>query len=106
MVLFAQRLALQRDLSQRQTLTAIHDKASAWLGIGSAITAVVQQAKLQTAVWGVIHIALYFIGVFILHVSIPSLFHVVPFNGTNPITETTILAIGNNVQMYVAASSQ
>jgi hypothetical protein len=101
MVMFTQRLALQRDLAQRQTLTAIHDKSSAWLGIGSAVVGVVQQMKLQTAVWGVILIALYFLGVFTLHVSIPSLFHVDLFNGTNPITRTTILAVGNNVNMYV-----
>lgn len=87
-----QQLSLQRDLQTRQTLTAIHDKSSAWLGLASSLSSLWQQWKIPTAVWGVIDITLYLGGIFALHVTIPSLFHVVPYNTIVKVHATTQLA--------------
>lgn len=92
-MLLTQRLALRSDLRRgSQTLTALHDKSSAWLGLGSAVIGVWQQLKLRTAPVGILCIAAYLIGVFVLHISIPGLFDVVTFNATVPNTHQTTLA--------------
>lgn len=82
LVLLTQRLALRRDLLTRQTLTAIHDRSGAWLGLGAAAVAVWQQTKLRTAAWSVAAIMAYLLCVFVLHITIPGLLHVVPYNAT------------------------
>ncbi|KAI0692392.1 hypothetical protein BC835DRAFT_1416597 [Cytidiella melzeri] len=41
---FTQKLALRRNLHKKQRLTAIHDQATAWLGLGSAIPVLLTQA--------------------------------------------------------------
>lgn len=79
----------------RQTLTAIHDKSSAWLGLGSASVSLWQQLKLRAAALGVLGIATYLLGVFVLHITIPGLFHVVPFNATVSALYVTDVAIAN-----------
>ncbi|KAI0788914.1 hypothetical protein BC629DRAFT_1440116 [Irpex lacteus] len=45
LVLVTQRLSLICDIHTRQTLTALHDKLSAWLGLGSSILTLVDQVK-------------------------------------------------------------
>lgn len=82
LVLLTQRLALRSDLLTRQTLTSIHDKSGAWLGLGSAVMAVWQQTKLRTGAWGISAITVYLLSVFALHITIPGLLHVVPYNAT------------------------
>lgn len=91
-MLVTQRLALSKDMHTRQTLTAIHDKSSAWLGLGSAAFSAWKQTRLRAAPWGVLCITLYLLGVFTLHVTIPGLFHIVPFNATVPSVQRTDLA--------------
>lgn len=90
-----QKLALQRDLCTRQTLTSIHDKSSAWLGLGSSLQSLWYQTKLRAATWGVTLVTGYLMGIFILHITIPSLFDMVPFNATVPTTQGTQLAFQN-----------
>ena len=92
LVLATQQLSLQRDLQTRQTLTAIHDKSAAWLGLAASVSSLWQQFKIPTAVWGVLHITLYLGGIFALHITVPSLFHVVPFNTTIQVQTQTQLA--------------
>lgn len=82
LVLVTQRLALKRDLQSRQTLTAVHDKHNAWLSLGSSVTTMFQQFKTRAAPAGVLAILLYLGSVFVLHITIPALFHLVPVNGT------------------------
>ena len=89
LVLLTQRLALSRDLRTRQTLTAIHDKNSAWLGIGSAGIGLWEQAKLLSAISGISGIALYLFGIYVLHVTIPALVHVSAYNTTVPTIHVT-----------------
>ncbi|KAJ7242139.1 hypothetical protein B0H12DRAFT_1236803 [Mycena haematopus] len=91
LVLLTQRLALRNDLNTRQTLTAVHDKTAAWLGLGSALSSLWQQTKIRAATWGVTCITLYLLCVFTLHVSIQALFHVVPYNATIPTFQPTNL---------------
>lgn len=95
LVLMTQRLALRNDLNTRPTLTAVHDKTTAWLGLGSAIDSLWQQTKLRAATWGVFCITLYLVCVFTLHVSIQGLFHVVPYNATIPTLQSTKPANAN-----------
>lgn len=99
---FTQRLALRSDLFTRQTLTAIHDKNAAWLGLGSAFGSLWQQLELPAAVYGVALITLYLLGIFALHITIPSLFHVVPFNETVSSLHPTTLANGPILEQCVS----
>lgn len=90
-----QKLALHTDLYTRQTLTAVHDKTSAWMGVASALAGLFQQAKLPAAVWGVLLISAYLIGVTVLHISVSGLFHVVAYNATELQWYPTKLANAN-----------
>ncbi|OBZ71583.1 hypothetical protein A0H81_08441 [Grifola frondosa] len=87
LVLLTQQLATRRMLHMRQSLTTIHDKAAAWSGMGSAVTAVFRQifvpsqssstAKSGFIVdVGVVVIALYLGCIHILHITTPSAFAV------------------------------
>ena len=80
LILITQRLALHVDLFSSRTLTAVHDKSSAWLGLGSAFMSLWQQTKLPSSTVGVLSIVIYLLGTFILHITIPGVFQVVPFN--------------------------
>ena len=51
-----------------------------------------QQFSVHAAPVSVVAIALYLAGVFVLHITIPALFHVEPFNATVPNTCATKLA--------------
>ena len=88
-MLFTQRLALRNDLNTRQTLTAVHDRSRAWLGLGSALSSLWDQA------WGVFCIIIYLMSIFALHISIRGLFHVVPYNATVQTVHPTLLANAN-----------
>ncbi|KAI0777065.1 hypothetical protein BC629DRAFT_1525131 [Irpex lacteus] len=92
LVLITQRLALIRDLHTRQTLTAIHDKASAWLGLGSSLFALWDQKSLCSSALGVILIGLYWAGIAVLHIIIPASVSVTTYNATVLTQQTTRLA--------------
>ncbi|KAF9467098.1 hypothetical protein BDZ94DRAFT_1305594 [Collybia nuda] len=82
LIYFTQQLSLRRNLSIKQTLTATHDKSTAWTGLGSALVSLFSQINLPASLGGVAIITLYLLGVATLKVSTPSLFAVVPFNMT------------------------
>ena len=86
-----QRLALRRAFRTRQTLSALHDSSVAWLGVGAAAGALGAQLRVRTAPRGVLAIALYLGGVYVLHVTTPALFDVVPYNVSGTVTLTTSL---------------
>ncbi|KAI0750551.1 hypothetical protein BC629DRAFT_1598872 [Irpex lacteus] len=92
LVLVTQRLALIHDLHTRQTLTAIHDKTSAWLGLGSSLLAIVDQIKLPSAVFSVAFIGSYLLGIAALHITIPASVSVNTYNATIMTQQTTQLA--------------
>ena len=75
---FTQKLALKRNLHKTQTLTAIHDQATAWLGLGSAIPVLLHQWKTLTSVSTlyVFFILAYLTGLFVLGLTMPILFSI------------------------------
>ncbi|KAF8882958.1 hypothetical protein BD779DRAFT_1749144 [Infundibulicybe gibba] len=82
-VLFlTQQLAICRNLLVKQKLTATHDKAGAWNGLGSAVLAVWRQFSLTTSVGGTIAIATYLGGIAVLHITTPTLLALTTFNVT------------------------
>lgn len=101
LVLLTQRLALRIELYTVQTLTAIHDKTNAWLGLGSAAVSVWQQTKVPAALSGVTCITVYLAAVFALHITIPAMFNVAPFNATMPTAHQTQLANASFDYKYV-----
>ncbi|KAI0089621.1 hypothetical protein BDY19DRAFT_114029 [Irpex rosettiformis] len=92
LVLLTQRQALIRDLHTQQTLTAIHDKLTAWLGLGSSLMALVDQIRIPAAVSNVVFIAIYLCGVAVLHITIPASVGVSTYDATVPTLQTTQLA--------------
>ncbi|KAI0777092.1 hypothetical protein BC629DRAFT_632196 [Irpex lacteus] len=92
LVLVTQRVALIHDLHTRQTLTAIHDKTSAWLGLGSSLLAIVDQIKLPSVVFSVAFIGSYLLGIAALHITIPASVSVNTYNATIMTQQTTQLA--------------
>lgn len=92
LVLVTQRLALVRDLRTQQTLTAIHDKTSAWLGLGSSLATLVDQVKVPATVSGVLFIVLYLAGIAVLHVVIPAAISVNVYNATMQTLQQTHLS--------------
>lgn len=99
LVMVTQRLALVRDLHTRQTLTAIHDKSSAWLGLGSAVFSLMNQTKISAALSGVFFIILYLGGIAVLHVAIPASVSVITYNGLATTAHTTQLAHPDNIPL-------
>ncbi len=97
LVLVTQRLALVRNLRKRQTLTAVHDKASAWLGLGSSISALLDQAEVRAAMPGVVLVMLYLAGIAALHVTVPASIEVNTYNAVEVVRRVTQLARPHDV---------
>ena len=76
-----------------QTLTAIHDKTSAWLGPGSSLVSLFHQWTLSTDLWGVLQVALYLMLISLVHITIPSTFLVAA--GTRNTTLTWPTQLGH-----------
>ncbi|KAL1701707.1 hypothetical protein EV121DRAFT_294015 [Schizophyllum commune] len=74
LIWITQRLALRRLLTSEQTLTAMHDEFNSWIGLGSAVFALLNQHKIRSSPVSVTLITSYLIGAAILHVSIPAMF--------------------------------
>ena len=70
-MLLTQRLALRRAFHVRQTLSALHDKSTAWLGFGSSVLTLAAQTKVRTAPLGVLAIVVYLGGIFVFHITTP-----------------------------------
>ena len=78
---YTQKLALRRNLHKKQQLTAIHDQATAWLGLGSAIPVLFDQFSTWVSPFYVVCIFLYLAAIFVLGITMPILFTVgVVFN--------------------------
>ncbi|EKM52147.1 uncharacterized protein PHACADRAFT_151151 [Phanerochaete carnosa HHB-10118-sp] len=103
LVAYTQSLAFRSDLYVRQTLTSLHDKSNAWLGLGAACGSLWDQFKLRAAMVGVVYITVYLLGVWLLHITIPTALNVVPFNATAPTVFSTVLANTTNNADYASA---
>lgn len=92
LVTHTQRLALRSDLYNQETLTAMHDKSAAWLGLGAASTAIVNQRKVSSAPGVIAFIAIYLCAGLLFHVNIPGFINIVPFNAIISSTHSTVLS--------------
>ncbi|KAF7340419.1 hypothetical protein MVEN_01961800 [Mycena venus] len=84
-----QRLALRRNLAMKQSLTAAHDTAASWSGIGCALVTLLNQIALPSSVIGTLSVAGYLLNISVLHITTPSLFSVQTFNKTVPTVVST-----------------
>ncbi|KAF7336351.1 hypothetical protein MVEN_02183600 [Mycena venus] len=74
LVLTTQTLSMRRDLQIQQTLTATHDNAAAWAGLGSAAFRVWQQRDVSASLNGVLSAFFYLGNVALLQVTMSSMF--------------------------------
>ncbi|KAJ6472428.1 hypothetical protein C8R45DRAFT_1164030 [Mycena sanguinolenta] len=100
LVFLTQTLATRRSLQKNQILTAIHDNAAAWAGIGAAISVVRTQAKARVPVGvpivGVLSVLIYLAAILGLHISSSSLFSLVTFNATRTFGTGTVGLVAFN----------
>lgn len=72
-----------QDIFHRpQTLSAIHDKSSAWLGLGSSVFAMLRQKSLSTDIMGIVATLLYLLSICIIHTAFPGIFAVSAHDNT------------------------
>ncbi|KAJ3543508.1 hypothetical protein NM688_g5846 [Phlebia brevispora] len=106
LVLITQRITLNEFLKRPQTLSAIHDKSSAWLGLGSSLLALTNQGKLVTDLPGISMITAYLLLLFIVHTTLPGLFSVTTQDMTVIATHPTVLARQPNVTSMLGLGVQ
>ncbi|KAJ3556886.1 hypothetical protein NM688_g1777 [Phlebia brevispora] len=97
LVFLTQRIALHEFLKRPQTLTAMHDKSSAWLGLGSSLQTLSNQRKLVTDFLGVSLVALYLLLIFVVHTTLASIFGGTTQNVTIATSYPTVLARQPNI---------
>ncbi|KAF9234597.1 hypothetical protein BU15DRAFT_78891 [Melanogaster broomeanus] len=82
LVYLTQSLALTRDLSRPQLLTAIHDTSGAWSSIGAALLFLWRQAKVTASLGKVLAVATYLLNTMILHITSSSILQFQTYNTT------------------------
>ncbi|KAJ3534660.1 hypothetical protein NM688_g7102 [Phlebia brevispora] len=97
LALLTQRLTLHDFIKRPQTLTAIHDKSSAWLGLGSSLQTLTRQRKLISDILGVFMITLYLLLIFVVHTTLPDIFGITAQNVTTLATYPTTLGRQSNI---------
>ncbi|KAJ7641293.1 hypothetical protein FB45DRAFT_899871 [Roridomyces roridus] len=80
LIFVTQKLAMRRCLRKMQTLTATHDTAAAWSGIGAAAAGALDQFAVRASYIGVGTALVYLGGILALHVTTPAIFSVQAFN--------------------------
>jgi hypothetical protein len=80
---------MRQSLRRDQPLTATHDIASAWAGIGSAVVRIWQQKVIPGSVMGVLSVFLYLGGMLVFHITTPALFAVDTFNSSHALVVAT-----------------
>ncbi|KAJ7123467.1 hypothetical protein C8R44DRAFT_783835 [Mycena epipterygia] len=71
-----------RNLERDQTLTATHDNAAAWAGIGSAVFQLWNQKVVPASIIGISAVFLYLSNILVLHITTPALFSLETFNSS------------------------
>ncbi|KAJ7759900.1 hypothetical protein B0H16DRAFT_1532953 [Mycena metata] len=89
LVLVTQTLCMKRSLQMDRTLTAIHDNAAAWAGIGSAALQLWRQKAVPATTIGVLSTLLYLGNIMLLHITIPGLFSLETFNSSQSVPVVT-----------------
>ncbi|KAJ7698475.1 hypothetical protein B0H16DRAFT_1749695 [Mycena metata] len=104
LVFLTQRLSIRRSLRMNQTLTATHDNAAAWAGIGSAISHLWHQKAVPASTFGVLCVFLYLGNILILHVTTPALFALEAFNSFHSgLVETQGLPTFNDTRFNLSS---
>ncbi|KAF9234598.1 hypothetical protein BU15DRAFT_65594, partial [Melanogaster broomeanus] len=91
-----QSLALTRDLSRPQLLTAIHDTSGAWSGIGAAMLFLWRQTKVTASLGKVLAVATYLLNTMILHITSSSILQFQTYNTTTIETTPSTLSWPNS----------
>ncbi|KAF7328744.1 hypothetical protein MVEN_02503100 [Mycena venus] len=89
LLFLTQKLSSRRSLNTDQTLTATHDSAAAWAGVGSAISHVWHQKTVFASLVGVLSAFLYLANILILHVTTSSLLSLQTFNASRSVPVVT-----------------
>ncbi|KAF9511968.1 hypothetical protein BS47DRAFT_1127892 [Hydnum rufescens UP504] len=90
-----QAIASDLAIQQRQTVAALHDTLSSWLGVVYAVVALFQsQDHLQTRLRLVLTLV-FFVSMTILHISTPSVITVHAINSTVPFNASVVRMPGN-----------
>ncbi|KAF8185806.1 hypothetical protein K438DRAFT_1765592 [Mycena galopus ATCC 62051] len=106
LVFVTQVLFTRRNLMVDQTLTATHDAATAWAGIGSAIAHIWSQRTIPASVGGGVLSAFLYLGnILVLHITIPTLFSLQSFNSPRSFPATTQSLPAFNFSGYDLSSS-
>ncbi|KAF8841656.1 hypothetical protein BDN67DRAFT_966913 [Paxillus ammoniavirescens] len=95
LVIITQQLALRSNLLRQQTLTALHDQAVAWGGLGASILSLWRQKSVPAAPKGTLCVFLYLASISALHVSSSSLIDVDTYNTNTTINVRTIFGLPN-----------
>ncbi|KAJ7614545.1 hypothetical protein FB45DRAFT_937191 [Roridomyces roridus] len=114
LVFVTQSLALRHDLNSRQPLTATHDNAVAWSGLGSAVVRLWQQRAVPASPIGVLCALIYLVGIAVLHTAFPTVAAPQSFvvNQSVPISTQTVPAFDlsgvneTNRQDFMEAAEQ
>jgi hypothetical protein len=88
-VFVTQVLSARQNLISDQTLTATHDAAAAWAGIGSAMSHIWSQKAVPASVIGVLFPFLYLGNILVLHITVPGLFSLQSFNSSQSVPVIT-----------------
>ena len=91
-----QQLATSKLIAQRHYLTAVHDIANAWTGIGATAYALWQQKKLPSSIWAVNGVAIYLACVSVMHIASSTIMQFTAFNSTSIISAQTLVAWPNS----------
>ncbi|KAJ7614486.1 hypothetical protein FB45DRAFT_1008690 [Roridomyces roridus] len=114
LVFVTQSLALRRDLHTRQLLTATHDNAVAWSGLGSAVVRLWEQRAIPASPTGVLTALTYLASVSTLHTAFPGVAapQSLVVNQSVPISTQSLPAFDlsgveeNNRQDFLTAAGQ
>ncbi|KAJ7721331.1 hypothetical protein B0H14DRAFT_3170330 [Mycena olivaceomarginata] len=89
LVFVTQALSRRRSLQMDQSLTATHDNAAAWAGIGAALLHLWYQKAVRASIGRTLATALYLMTIAGLHITISSLFSLVTFNSSRSFLAAT-----------------
>jgi hypothetical protein len=93
LVWIMQQICLRNELLKSQTLTATHDKTTAWDGLGSAAISLWRQKYIRASPWGTLSITTYFGLIAVLHNTTPALLGLEAFNATVGVETSTRVGV-------------
>ncbi|KAG8215508.1 hypothetical protein J3R82DRAFT_9153 [Butyriboletus roseoflavus] len=95
LVFITQQLALSAIIAQRDYLTAVHDIAEAWNGIGTALYTLWQQTKVASSTWTMLGVVSYLACVSTLQIASTTIMQFTAFNSSSIITMQSTMAFPN-----------